>query len=300
MSKSALALFGATLLAMAGSANASVFYIDQFTVTENGQTYWNDTFSDGAPPMDRDIQNPAPVDTNLYGRAYLTRPYDRLPGPETGGKLALDTAQGYPNIGVVTPVPNLIQRARVNAATDTNNPASLLASEAINVTGLFDLIEPQLNHELYSIRLTDWAGGTTPEGVELAVLKTGAGKWVVQLRQAIIQDHWNPLQTWDLASITGIGGYEQIALSLFNDPGDLSGGTDFTAQFELIDLDNPALSQTFTSSARGVMYQYLDWLRPEFTARLRVALPEPGILALFLVGIAAVGIARRKAAGQPA
>lgn len=58
MSKSALALFGATLLAMAGSANASVFYIDQFTVTENGQTYWNDTFSDGAPPMDR--HRPAP------------------------------------------------------------------------------------------------------------------------------------------------------------------------------------------------------------------------------------------------
>lgn len=75
------------LCAAAGPASATVFYIDEFTVTENGVTYWNDTFTNGIAPKDQDIESPAAVDVNKYDRAYLTRPYDYLPGPETGGKL---------------------------------------------------------------------------------------------------------------------------------------------------------------------------------------------------------------------
>lgn len=62
----------------AGTAGATVFQIDGFSVTENGQTYWLDDFSDGAAPLARGVQDPASVDQNLYSRAYLTSP---LPGP---------------------------------------------------------------------------------------------------------------------------------------------------------------------------------------------------------------------------
>ena len=49
----------------AGPASAAVFSIDEFTVTENGQTYWRDTVSDGAPPVNQTLQNPTVVDVNL-------------------------------------------------------------------------------------------------------------------------------------------------------------------------------------------------------------------------------------------
>lgn len=281
------------LCAAAGPASATVFYIDEFTVTENGVTYWNDTFTNGIAPKDQDIESPAAVDVNKYDRAYLTRPYDYLPGPEAGGKLALDTALGWPNVGVVTPVDNLIQRARIDSAMSTSNPASLLATEQITVTALFDLIEPQQNGELYSIRLTDWAGDSTPEGVELAVVKTLDGDWLVQLRQAIIADHWDPIQKWNLGNIADIADFEQISLSLFNDPNDSTGGTGFGSEFILLDTNGSLDPVTRTSNVQGYMYEYEDWLRPEFTARLRV-IPEPATLALLSLGLVGLGVQRRK------
>jgi len=281
-----------SLYAAAGTANATVFYIDEFTVIENGHIYWQDTFSDGVAPVDQSVQAPATVDVNLYDRGYLTRPLPGLPGPEANGKLAMDTAEGFYNIGVVNPVPNLIQRARVSSAMNTANASSLLASEGISVTGLFDLIEPELNNELYSIRVTDWHDDITPEGVELAVVKTGSGDWNVQLRQAIINDHWDPIQTWALDSIADIADYEQISLSLFNGE---AGGNQFSAQFMLLDADGIFSTQTFTSSVQGLMYQYEDWLRPEFTTRVRVSqVPEPMTLLLFSFGLLGFALQRRK------
>jgi hypothetical protein len=298
MNNRLITMFAAVgLCAMAGTAGATVFYIDEFTVTEDGATYWRDTFSNGQEPNDRPSENPAVVDDNLYNLAYLTRPQPKLPGPEEDGKLALDTDDGLLNIGVVNPVPTKTLRARVNSSTDITQDSALTEDEAITVSGRFDLIEPQRTNELYSIRLTDWAQGSRQEGVELLVGKPATGEWLVALRQAEIGVGWDIIQSWVLVTTTSPGpneidvtGFDQILLSLSNDPANGNGGK-FIANFTLSDTDGSLLDQTVTSSAPGLMFEKSGWLRPEFTARRQV--PEPSVLALLALGIAGMGMRRR-------
>jgi len=287
--KLAALLAGTTLCLATQVSNASVFFIDELTVTENDATYWQDTFSDGVAPAN----NTASVDVNLYDRVYLTRPLPGLPGPETGGKLTLDTSQGHANIGTVNPVPNKVQRARVNASTNSANASALTASDRIKVTGLFDLVQPD-PLSLYSIRLTDWVTGSTNEAIELAVRTTATGDWLVELRQAQIGVQWIALESWDLAAIPDIMDFEQVSLSLFNSQAaGAPGGSAFTAEFTLFDLDGSLADQTYTSTATGSMFQVSDWLRPEFTVRERL-LPAPSALLLIGIGLAGLGLTKRR------
>lgn len=283
-----------------GMASATVFSIDEFEVIKNGQTYWLDTFSNTIPPQDTMDDG---VDINPYNRVYLTRPQPGLPGPEVmvsdvNGKLQLDTAQGFYNIGVVNPVPNLIQRARIQSPTNPDNAAALTVNDNIVVSGLFDLIEPQLNYELYSIRLTDWTSTLgVNEGIELAVRKGATDQWLVEYRQAEAGVQWNPIESWDVTSIADFSDYEQISLSLFNNT-EIGTGHDFTAQFSLFDLDGALATQTFMSSATGSMFQVSEFLRPEFTVRkrvLEVSVPEASSLYLLSLGLLGLlGAKKRK------
>lgn len=293
-SKLAAWMTGICLFLAAETSGASIFFIDEFTVTENDTIYWKDTFSDGSAPADRSVEDPAPVDVNPYGRAYLTRPLPGLPGPESRGKLELDTSKGHLNLGTVNPVMNRIQRARVSSSTNPAVKAALTATDRIKVDALFDLAQPE-PYSLYGIRLTDWVSGSANEAIELAVRNTPDTGWVISLRQAEIGVQWHDLESWDLAAIPDILDFEQITLSLFNDPA--TGGSAFTAQFTLFDRDGGLPDQTFTSTATGLMFQQSGWLRPEFTARERYV-PEPAVLMLIGIGLAAIGLARRHCGSQ--
>ena len=280
------------LFALSGLANATVFYIDEFSVIENNQTYWLDTFSDNSAPADHSMEAVAPVDVNQYDRWYLTRPFPQLPGTEADGKLELNTDDGFLNIGTVNPVANRVQRARVGANLDSSFASALTATDSINVTALYDLIEPEQLGELYSIRLTDWVSSTAGEGLELAVRNTLADQWVVEFRQADIGNEWIVLESWDLLGIGNILDYEQISLSLYNDPS--AGGDQFSAMFSLLDADGLLMNESFSSSVNGLMFQVSDWLRPEFTVRARVEqVPEPSTILLLALGLPGIAFIRR-------
>ena len=66
---------------------ATVFMIDEFGIDRNGGAFFSDTFSNGSPPPNvpsATFGDGAPASYSVSGTL----------GPESGGKLALDTSQG--------------------------------------------------------------------------------------------------------------------------------------------------------------------------------------------------------------
>ena len=130
------------------TANATVFFIDEFQVTRNGVTNWFvDDFDGGSVPPD-----------GPEGSAtYFTNPTP-LPGPEQNSRVEMDTADGAPNISAVTGTSTLFQRARLATSRNDANDDGLKENSTFEVRGLFDLIEPTVNREAYGIRLVDFGG----------------------------------------------------------------------------------------------------------------------------------------------
>jgi hypothetical protein len=122
------------LLAAPQLVDASVFFIDSFTVTKNGNTFFEDSFSDGSPPKHRSLENPAPVDINPTNRAYGTHP-EELAGPEIGGLLQIDTFAGVPlDADPVSRGAEEIVLCIVLSAVENSN-AALWKDDLIRVTG---------------------------------------------------------------------------------------------------------------------------------------------------------------------
>ena len=164
--------------AMAGvpAHAAYLFYVDNFAVDKNGAPLFNDSFSDGLPPPNAPnfLTNGASASYSVYGTV----------GPETGGKLALDSAGAVPSTG---PVPNLVQNIILNTNTsDLPADASLglKSNMTFSVSGLFDLIQPGPAGEGYGIRLTDYTPTHTGNDiVDLLLTRSSDSTLNFQLRQ---------------------------------------------------------------------------------------------------------------------
>lgn len=255
------------LLAATQLVDASVFFIDSFTVTKNGNTFFEDSFSDGSPPKHRSLENPAPVDINPTNRAYGTHP-EELAGPEIGGLLQIDTFAGVPlDADPVSRGAEEIVLCIVLSAVENSN-AALWKDDLIRVTGRFALSPPQLLGERFGIALTDWYTDSQSqffgnEAVELIVRLEPVGVRI-KLRQANFEAHrYDAIQTWDPSLVPDIESYERIELTLFNTANDPGG---FFAQVRLIDADAVLEPVTVQSNAAGRMFQFSDWLRPRFYA----------------------------------
>jgi hypothetical protein len=272
---SALAALGSVLLAT--TVNATVFYIDQFQITKNGNSSWfNDPFNDGLVPPSSESLFPDGTQAS-----YFTIP-DPMPGPEQSGKLALDTAQGEPTTSAVTGNQILMQRARL-ATNTSNDPADLdrglKTDDTFTVTGVYDLIQPEIRQERYGIRLTDFKTDNLDpnDNVQLGVVLSTQGDWMVGFRQADFDaGKFNLLDSRNLSNITNISIFDQIALML-SKSNDAS--NEITASFELIDLQNTSNNLLIGLNGNPTIFNGELWTRAGFTAFQVV--PVPAALPLF-------------------
>jgi len=109
----ATSLVVSALLMGMSPASAALFTIDNFKITRvNGNLVFQDTFSDGVPPPS------APNFTNGNPGSYSVT---GIAGPESGGKLNLNTALGAPSEAVGRPGQNRVIDARLLTNIDPTN-----------------------------------------------------------------------------------------------------------------------------------------------------------------------------------
>lgn len=276
-----LAVLGLSLLSW--QAQAAVFEIDTFAVTRNGTVIFNDTFSDGAPPPS------APAFSDGSPASYSTA---GAFGPESGGLLSLNTANG-----VLTTNAAGDARRSLRAALDTNtsnDPAllnrGLKDDDVLRLRGLFNLgvpVGPQLNG--YGIRFSDRAPGVLNQAADLQVLfnpVTGNAEIVW-----VLQDFANGVVTRvQSANLLLLSGADQILLQI--DRPDLT-SKDFFASWSV--LSGGSVIQT-GSFATGIgLFDGERFVRAEFLAFS--AVPLPGTVWLLGAGLlAGLGFARRRRA----
>ncbi len=286
---SALAAMGSVILAT--NANATAFYIDQFQITKNGNSSWfNDPFDDGLVPPLSESFFPDGTQANYFTKS------DPMPGPEQNGKLVLDTAQGEPSTSEVTGNQLLMQRARL--ATNTSDDSAdlgrgLKTDDTFIVSGVYDLIQPDIKQERYGIRLTDFKSDNLDpnDNVALGVVLTIQGDWMVGFREAdFVAGKFNLLDSYNLSNTTDIEIFDQIALML-SKPNATS--NEITASFELIDLQDTSNNLLIGLKGNPTIFDGELWTRADFLAYQVV--PVPAAAWLFgsaLLGL--IGVARRK------
>lgn len=291
------ALVGLAGVFFAATTSATTFYIDQFQIMRDQagdpgtlQPWFVDNFDDGIVPPSSNGTFP-----NGTTGSYLTLP-DPMPGPEQNGKLRLDTAQGFARFGYVSGDPILIQRARL--ATNMSDEVGdlyrgLKDAQVFEVRGTFDLIEPTVNLENYGVRLTDFSGTSPNDNVELRVIRTVSGEWEVQFVEADFDlGVFNIIDSVSLSGITGVGDYDQIALTLTKSRND---DKLISAAFELIDLGG---LNSYQASLDGTadIFDGERWTQAAFFAIVPRTVPIPATLFLMGLGMVGVGYQRFKQA----
>lgn len=277
------------LLVSATPARALVVHVDTFTVTKNGATLFQDTFSDGiAPPS-----APAEFASYIFTRGI---------GVESGGLLQLlpgtasvtATAQGTPS-----------QTARATLATNvvpTDLTNGLKSSPmTFSVTAVFTLVAPATG-DSYGIRLADRAadgtfqsmvpGGTLGDDVvDLQVIRSNtSGNPVVRFRSSEFVSGVVDSTSQTVALPTGSGA-DRIALTLSrSDPAT----NVITASYALFSGDT-LVGSAFNFANTETIFSNENWTRAEFLAS-QLPIPEPEAYALMLAGIGLIGWnLRRKA-----
>jgi len=230
------------------------FALDEFKITRNGVTYFDDTFSDGVAP---------PNAPNLIGGGAIG--YGVGPGGasffETAGRVLL---VGAPNAAASAIAINGFAFAGQRATLQTDNSDALNGSGlkknmTFTVDGRFDLAIPADIRDQYGIRLSDNTFANTGDNsVGLAVRRDADGVHVTLSELNVATASSTVLQQINLNPLPGD---DQIVLHLSHATTD---STVITASFDLV--DDGVVTSTMNFSATGHAFDNENWVQAQFLA----------------------------------
>jgi PEP-CTERM motif len=286
-----VALAGSMLLALPVQASV-ITAIDEFVITRDPLpvgvpepgVFYRDSFSDGVePPSGGSFFNGA------AGTYSLTGTFAN--GDEANGKLTLDSSRGGAFINAAG-TGRLAQLTTLQTDIDPSTQAGLKrAFHTFTVSGLFNLVLPPTIGDSYGIYVNDAGPSGRTESIDLVVRREENNSIVIRFHE---QDFLGGVvNTIELDTLDIPTDATQIELLLQRE--DLATNA-LTASYRL--WVNGSANPLFTDmSASASFFTNNDWARGGFFALQALplqAVPEPSTVALLLLGLVGLGVARKQ------
>jgi hypothetical protein len=251
-------------IVVTASANTNVV-IDRFTVTRNGQPFFEDRFTGTSSP-------PA-APANAFGQPMRYQVLGKI-GQENlaSGKLTLRSLDGVDNVAPSGETTRL-NAARLLTDADPSKPRPGLKRDfTFSIAALFEFVMPggmMVNSEGYGIRLANWRNNQASHVVNLILIRNNENKPVLRLWHGSFGEGQSSQHVITEQPIEVQPG-QQILLTLSRTT---LASSEITAQYQIFKGGAAVSPSTTLGTAPAIFDAASNWTRGEFFVFESMSLP---------------------------